>query len=188
MREIYVSTDVESDGPIPGPHSMLSFGSVVYDETGEELGTFSRNLEPLPYATQHSDTMAWWKKHPEEWETCRKNLVGPEQAMKEYVEWVKSIPGRPVFVAYPAGFDFMFIYWYLVRFTGNSPFSFSALDIKSFAMALMQKPYRECSKRNFSRNWIPENVQHTHVAVEDAREQGLMFINMLQESKGRTIA
>jgi hypothetical protein len=25
--EIYVSTDVEADGPIPGPHSMLSFAS-----------------------------------------------------------------------------------------------------------------------------------------------------------------
>jgi hypothetical protein len=27
-KEIYVSTDVEADGPIPGPNSMLSFGSV----------------------------------------------------------------------------------------------------------------------------------------------------------------
>jgi hypothetical protein len=27
--EIYISTDVETDGPIPGPHSMLSFGSAA---------------------------------------------------------------------------------------------------------------------------------------------------------------
>jgi hypothetical protein len=27
MTEIYVSTDIEADGPIPGPHSMLSFAS-----------------------------------------------------------------------------------------------------------------------------------------------------------------
>jgi hypothetical protein len=32
MPEIYVSTDVESDGPIPGPHSMLSFGSAAFLE------------------------------------------------------------------------------------------------------------------------------------------------------------
>jgi len=37
-------------------------------------------------------------------------------------------PGKPVFVGYPAGFDFLFVYWYLIRFTGESPFSFSALD------------------------------------------------------------
>lgn len=29
-QEIYVSTDVEADGLIPGPHSMLSFGSAAY--------------------------------------------------------------------------------------------------------------------------------------------------------------
>ena len=28
--EIYISTDVETDGPIPGPHSMLSIGSAAY--------------------------------------------------------------------------------------------------------------------------------------------------------------
>jgi hypothetical protein len=32
MPEIYVSTDVESDGPIPGPHSMHSFGSAAFLE------------------------------------------------------------------------------------------------------------------------------------------------------------
>ena len=29
--EIYISTDVETDGPIPGPCSMLSFGSALDD-------------------------------------------------------------------------------------------------------------------------------------------------------------
>ena len=30
MPEIYISTDVETDGPIPGQHSMLSIGSAAY--------------------------------------------------------------------------------------------------------------------------------------------------------------
>ena len=29
-EEIYVSTDVETDGPLPGVHSMLSIGSAAY--------------------------------------------------------------------------------------------------------------------------------------------------------------
>ena len=49
-REVYVSTDIEADGPIPGPHSMLSFGSVAFDDAGNELSTFARNLETLPGA------------------------------------------------------------------------------------------------------------------------------------------
>ena len=30
MGEIYVSTDIETDGPSPGHDSMLSFGSVAF--------------------------------------------------------------------------------------------------------------------------------------------------------------
>jgi len=29
MKELYFSTDIETDGPIPGPNSMLSFGVVA---------------------------------------------------------------------------------------------------------------------------------------------------------------
>ncbi len=48
--------------------------------------------------------------------------------MPAYVAWIQSLAGKPVFVAYPAGFDFLFVYWYLIRFAGESPFSHSALD------------------------------------------------------------
>ena len=41
-KEIYVSTDVEADGPIPGPNSMLSFGSAAYTGGKELIGTFNQ--------------------------------------------------------------------------------------------------------------------------------------------------
>jgi hypothetical protein len=53
MKEIYVSTDVETDGPIPGPHSMLSFGSAAYLADKTLVGTFTANLEMLPGASGH---------------------------------------------------------------------------------------------------------------------------------------
>lgn len=103
--------------------------------------------------------------------------------MNRYVEWLKSLPGRPVFVAYPAGFDFLFVYWYLIRFAGESPFSHSALDMKSFAMALLKTDYRESTKRNMPKHWF-DKLPHTHVALDDAIEQGAMFCNMLKENRG----
>jgi hypothetical protein len=39
-KEIYVSTDVETDGPIPGPHSMLSLGSAAYLPDKTLVSTF----------------------------------------------------------------------------------------------------------------------------------------------------
>ncbi len=50
MTEIYVSTDIEADGRIPGVHSMLSFGSAAYLADKTLLGTFTANLEQLPGA------------------------------------------------------------------------------------------------------------------------------------------
>src|SRR6516164_7639090 len=110
--EIYVSTDVEVDGPIPGPHSMLSFGSAAYLADKTLLGTFSANLETLPAAAGHPDTLAWWSQHPEAWAATRTDLRPPQAAMADYVAWLEALPGLPVFVGYPAAFDFMFVYWY----------------------------------------------------------------------------
>src|SRR5262245_43577038 len=129
MPEIYVSTDVESDGPIPGPHSMLSFASAAYRSDKTLVGTFEANLTLLPGAQGDPKTMAWWSGQPDAWAACRANLRDPAEVMPKYVAWLKSLPGKPVFVAYPAAFDFMFVYWYMIRFAGESPFSHSALDI-----------------------------------------------------------
>lgn len=182
--EIYVSTDIEADGPIPGPHSMLSFASAAFQADKTMIGTFSRNLETLEGASADAKTAAWWKTQPEAWAACRTDLVTPERAMRDYVGWLCALPGKPVFVGYPAAYDFMFVYWYLLRFAGESPFSHSALDIKTFAMCLLGRGYRDSSKRSMPRHWF-EPTPHTHVALDDAIEQGQLFCNMLQEAKGR---
>lgn len=181
MPEIYISTDIETDGPIPGPHSLLSFASAAYLADKTLVDTFSANLETLPEAQGDPRTMEWWAGQAEAWEACRQNLQSPETAMKQYVVWLKGLPGKPVFVAYPAGFDFTFVYWYLIRFAGENPFSHSALDIKTYAMAMMKTNYRSSTKRAMPRHWFDEK-RHTHIALDDAIEQGALFCNMLAEN------
>ena len=178
MVEIYVSTDVEADGPIPGPHSMLSFGSAAFSADSILVSTFSANLETLPEAEGHPATMEWWHKNPVAWQACRQDPRPPSEVMQQYLSWLKALPGRPVFVGYPAAYDFLFVYWYLIRFAGESPFSHSALDIKTYAMALLGLPYRDSVKRNMPREWFPK-ARHTHVALDDAIEQGQLFCAML---------
>ena len=181
MPEIYISTDVETDGPIPGPNSMLSFASAAFKPDKTMVSTFSANLQTLDGAAGDPKTMEWWKTQPDAWAACRTNVQSPANAMRAYVEWIGGLKGKPVFVAYPAGFDFLFVYWYLIRFTGSSPFSHSALDMKTYAMALLRQEYRESTKRNMPKRWF-DNVPHTHVALDDAIEQGRLFCNMLAEN------
>jgi len=180
-QEIYVSTDVETDGPIPGEYSLLSFGSAAFSLDKTIIATFSVNLETLPGAKQDPETMKWWATQPQAWEECRKNLKSPQTAMREYLDWFKILPGRPVFVAYPVSFDFSFIYWYLIKFAGKSPFNYLGLDIKSYAMAVLKKPFYEVCKSNMPKVWFDSNKK-SHVALEDAIEQAMLFCNIVQQN------
>ncbi|MGA0058227.1 MAG: 3'-5' exoribonuclease domain-containing protein [Planctomycetota bacterium] len=178
MGEIYVSTDVEADGPIPGPHSMLSVGSAAFTADKQLVGTFEVNLETLDGASPHPQTMKWWEGFPDAWAHCRTNQEPVVHAMEKYCVWLDGLPGVPVFVGYPAGFDFTFVRYYLERFAGRCPFGFAALDVKSFAMAILGTEFRKTAKRFMPRDWFDQK-QHSHRALEDAIEQGQLFCNML---------
>jgi hypothetical protein len=176
--EIYVSTDIETDGPVPGINSMLSFASAVFTADKKILSTFTANLETLPEASADAATMEWWATKPEAWQACRLDLQSPVQVMPRYVEWLKGLPGRPVFVGYPAAFDFMYITYYLYRFAGESPFQYFALDIKSYVMAVLKMKFLDVSKSNMPPAWFDE-LPYTHVALDDAISQGALFCNIL---------
>ena len=180
MGEVFVSTDVEADGPIPGPYSMLSVASIAFAEDGTVLDSFTRNLAPLEGASTHPKTMAWWQTQPAAWAACHVDVAEAQTAMVDYTAWLDALGAKPTFVAWPAGFDFMFVYWYLMRFVGRSPFSHSALDMKTYAAALLKCPFRDATKRHMPRRWFAQK-RHTHVALDDAMEQGVMFMNMRRE-------
>ncbi|MDP2683469.1 MAG: exonuclease [bacterium] len=188
-KEIYISCDIESDGPIPGPNSLLSIGSAAFIDS-ELIGTFSANLKQLPDAKMDVKTKTeFWDKNPIAWEACRENTEDPIRAMKRYVDWLKGLEQqynyKVVFVGYPAGFDFTFIYWYLIKFVNYSPFSFSCIDMKTLSMAIMKKPFRDCTKRAMPKKWFDEikakGLVHSHIALDDAIEQGYLFCAMMKE-------
>ncbi len=183
LTDIYISTDVEADGPIPGLYSMLSLGAAAFRPDGSLESTFSANLTCLPDATQDPDTMDWWRTQPEAWEASRKDHRSPSSVMNDYVAWVKSFAERrPVFVAYPVGFDFTFVYWYMIKFAGESPFRHSAIDIRSYAMATLKKDaFKKSTKRYMPKRWFSDHP-HDHVALNDAIGQGALFCSMLTEN------
>ncbi len=181
--EVYVSTDIEADGPIPGPHSMLSLASAAYRADKTVIATFTVNLDTLPDAAPDPRTVAWWKDFPEAWAKCRADTHAPEAAMRAYLDWVKALPGRPVFLGFPASWDFMWVYWYLLRFTGERPFREHALDVRSYAMGMRKVSFAETTRTYLPKRWFDEGLPHTHVALDDALEQGAMFCNMLAENR-----
>ena len=183
MTELYVATDIESNGPSPGHHSMLSFGSVAFTPDKTILSTFARNLHVLPDAGEYPPTMQWWRTQQDGWRACRSNPVPPAQAMKDYVAWLKDLGGKPIFVAHPVAFDYPFIAWYLWEFAGEDPYERRSLDLSSYAAALLKRPVTEARTSDMPEHWFDQDYNHNHQALDDALGYAKLTCNILAEGR-----
>ena len=183
MSEIYIATAIETDGPAPGMCSILSLASAAYQSDQTLVSTFSVNLETLPGAEGDAATLAWWKSKPNAWSVCRHEPEPPGSAIPEYVEWLDHLPGRPVYVGYPAAAGYAFVSWYLHRFAGRNPFGRGALDLRTMSMVLLGRPYHLSKMRQMPDAWTHDSPPRTYVALDDALSTGRLFCHMLEASK-----
>lgn len=181
MPEIYIATAIETDGPIPGPHSMLSLASAAYQRDKTLVSTFTVNLEALPGARGHPATVAWWKSKPEAWAVCRHEPEPAGRAIREYDDWLRHLPGRPILVGHPAAVPYMFVAWYLHRFAGHNPFGTGAIDLRTLAMTLLHRPYRQSKTRHMPERWLADSPPRTYVALDDALSVGRLLSHMLDD-------
>lgn len=185
-RETYVSVDVEADGPIPGPYSMLSFGmaacgvfdGVEFTANDPAERTFYTELKPI------SDTFDPGALAVSGLDRDRLTNEGvdPAEAMNAASAWVSEIAAgaTPVLVAYPLAYDWMWLYWYFVRFAdAGSPFGHSRhLDIKTLYAAKAGARIARSTKSQMPAELLPQRP-HTHNALDDAVEQAELFQNLV---------
>jgi hypothetical protein len=184
---LYISVDIEADGPIPGPYSLLSLGAAVagvqdadgFTAADPEQHTFYRELRPV------SDDFV-----PEALAVSgldRERLLSegaePAVALAEFTDWVREVSteagAQPVMCGYPASYDWTFLYWYLIRFTGASPFGHSGcLDMKTLYATKAGLPLRAVAKGTMPRELLSRR-RHTHHALDDAVEQAELFANLM---------
>lgn len=174
--EVYVSVDIESDGPSVLTNSMISIGAVVIDKPDQ---TFYAELKPIhddyvPEALAVSGLDRNW---------LLKNGREAGEAMNEFALWLEALPGRPVFCSFST-WDWSYVYPYLMHFAGRSPFSHSSLDLKSFYMGKYGTRWNQAVKREIARSrpyLVAGAGPHTHNALDDAKEQGVLFGRMLTD-------
>jgi len=160
----YIMVDVESDGPIPGDYSMISFGAVLVDEQLDK--TFYGKLKPI------SD-----KFIPEALAISghsRNEVLSfddPKQVMINFKDWIeKIIKDRPIFISDNNGFDWMFICWYFHHFIGVNPFGFSSQNLGSL--------YKGMEKDTFKTFKHLRKTKHTHNPVDDAKGNAEALLTM----------
>ena len=190
MTTIYVVCDIEADGPIPGPNSMISLGAVAVDKFGTNYGEFEINLLPLDNARPHPITIKWFKENaPEAYEYTQQNSVSPKKAMNLFGDWLLTLPYPRLMAAHPAPFDFMWVNWYIHTFLDdklkNPPFTYpffskGAFDIQTYAVAVLKKSYTEIKRENYPKE-LHDNSKHSHRAIDDAREYAHFLIKLLNK-------
>ena len=185
--DIYFSADIETDRPIPGPFSILSFALVyagAFD--GKEFAhpksyshSFYRELRPISDNFQRE---ALQVNGLDRDRLCREGAK-PELALSEAADWVRSVAGEgtPVLVAYPLSFDWAWLYWYFTQFSSSgSPFNHSlCFDLKTAYAIKASVPIAEAGKSKLLPSLRPTRV-HTHHALEDAIEQAEIFANVFE--------
>lgn len=207
VKEIYISVDIEADGVRPGDYSMTSLGAVVagYRTTEGEVVKFDATAEENRfYAELKPISDKWWpeamrigifkgfgkeaaKDDPygsKRREYIEKNGEDPTVVMTNFAQFVldaeKKHDGTAIFAGYPLGFDWLFTYWYLSKFSElGSPFGFSRhMDIKTLYAAKADKLVSRSIKARIPRS-LHSKLPHTHIAVDDAAEQGELLMNIL---------
>ena len=173
---------------------MISFGAVAVNQSGKNFGEFETNLLPLENASPHPVIMKWFNKHhPEALKYTQQNKISPQDAMNKFGDWLLSLPSPRIMAAHPAPFDFMWVNWYIQTFLADQldeppftrPFFDSkgqaALDIRSYAAAVLGKDYREIHRDNYPPE-LHDNTKHTHKAIDDAKEYAQLLIKLLNKS------
>ena len=160
----YVMVDVESDGPIPGDYSMISFGAVIVEPALNR--TFYGRLQPIsekwvPEALAVSG-------HTRE-ETM--TFEAPVDVMTRFAAWIETnLTSRALFVSDNNGFDWQFINWYFHRFTGQNPFGHSSTNLGSL--------YKGLQKDTFANFKHLRRTRHTHNPVDDAMGNAEALLHM----------
>lgn len=186
-REHYVSIDIETDGPNIVTNSMVQLGAAIIDNKGEVFSSFSTNMMPLKGRKPNPQTMAWWdqqiKLNPQLASVFQTDITVAD-GMSRFLNWVhntsSSLRSRPIALCYPAGFDWPFVQAYINHCDYTNPFGLRVLDIKSYAMCKLATPFISTVKRAMPKDWFDVSLRHTHNAVDDAIEQGILFHNMLK--------
>lgn len=169
-REIFVSVDVETAGPVPGEFSLLSIGAC---DVGDESRSFSIELKPI---NRNADPEAL-KVTGLSLDVLAERGEEPAAAMNAFGKWAQALAGEDaalVFVGFNAPFDWSFVNYYFHRFTGANPFGFTALDIKALYMGATGSTWSDTRSSMIAKRLSPTR-RGDHDALHDARYQAELF-------------
>lgn len=162
-----IMVDVESDGPIPGNYSMISFGAVIVEQDLDR--TFYGQLKPISEKWMPEALAVSGFNREETLE-----FDDPKMVMEKFSKWLnENCKTRPLFFSDNNGFDWQFINWYFIHFCEKNPFGFSSTNLGSLYKGLVKDTFK-----NFKHL---RKTKHTHNPVDDAMGNAEALLHMKNE-------
>ncbi|AHZ73257.1 Exonuclease RNase T and DNA polymerase III (plasmid) [Pseudomonas mandelii JR-1] len=169
-REVFISVDIETAGPIVGEHSMLTVGACLAFNPEIE---FSVMLKPI----SDKSVAAALEVSGLTLEQAQNDGLAPVEAMSQFAIWIaKNAPegSTPVFVGLNAPFDWSFVNYYFLKYLSENPFGFTALDIKALFMGATGCSWHDTKSSSIDKRVFP-TLQGDHDALHDAKYQAELF-------------
>ncbi len=156
--------DVESDGPVPGKYSMVSFGAILVEPSLSR--TFYGQTKPIAEAFL-PDALAV-SGHSREQHMA---FDDPAEVMIRFRDWLTATSqGRPIFVSDNVAFDWQWINYYFHAHLGANPFGHSGRRIGDL--------YAGMVKDSFAAWRHLKKTPHTHHPVDDAKGNAEAILGM----------
>lgn len=176
---LFLSIDIEADGPAPGLASMLNFGIVGIATSGEVVFEYEANLEPMPNTRYNLKSSEFWNR-PENLEALvyicdkpRNPSVVMEELSVKIVELQAKYQIEPI--SKPIAYDWQWINWYFVNYLGVNPLGFAGRDIGSYYWATKSSTYP--ARINVDDIELPPRYKKLpqHSGLVDAYRAGIFF-------------
>ena len=191
---LYLSFDIEADGPTPGVFSMRSIGMVglcIRDGKSVTEWTFERNLAPLEGAIDDTSTVRWFFNSARDaWEYLNTNVVDPQTAMRDLNDDLIHLRNKFELVpcAWPAAFDWQYLNYYMWKFVGTNPLGYNCICMGSYLRGIEGIPSTTTDIDSYWDKYADiVKATHTfkaHRALDDALLQGLTFMEIIKSVKG----
>ena len=207
-EELFASLDIECDSGYGSPYSanMWQIGISFVDRSGTEIDHFESLIQTDPRKKGDPRTLAWLKAENlwDKYSSCSSDIHDskvpyPKEVMNRLGELLLSLSEkyRVVFVAYPAAYDFMYFKTYYDKYVEildaesyiDVEKTAKVKDLVGYSAKCMSTLFSTiCTIKGIARSdtkafW--DNMkgvhEHTHDALDDAREQGHVYIKLLDE-------
>lgn len=179
-NEFFISVDVETAGANPADYALLSIGACTLDDPPKtfyiELKPTSYNYRPEALAVSGLSL-----------EGLKETGIPAKEALEQFEQWIHRVTPenmQPIFAAFNAPFDWMFINDYFLRCLGHNPFGHKALDIKALYMGIYKTSWEETSYSKICES-LGINSPLSHHALDDAVQQAALLKILLKESGGK---